>query len=383
MNNKIRIIAIVTIMCTLIIGNFSYVYANQLAVAENDCIWELETPNIPSAADNTLISNMLDVSYYPQYKFMDEVKKAAEEKYKYQLKYFEQEINKSNLNVKVDIDSPEFRNLVFSYAFETPDGIELADFIKFIDLYENRDMNQLINEKVNEYITATETSDINKIESELRSLLPANNNISTQVEMDNNAMYNMSANALSNYSPSLAANYAKQWWNRTNNTGYPYYARQAGQSDSDNTMWDPVGSLEGKTRRGWNDCTNFVSQCLYAGGASQIGQESGPYSSTSWYYEDFLLSKPSYSWGGAQNFYSFWSWRVGVKSYASSVEVGDPISIDFSGDGSIDHTVIVTRLTSPGNYATAYITQHTSDKFEEKTLKNLYDNGYKIYIYDI
>lgn len=281
MNNKIRIIAIVTIMCTLIIGNFSYVYANQLAVAENDCIWELETPNIPSAADNTLISNMLDVSYYPQYKFMDEVKKAAEEKYKYQLKYFEQEINKSNLNVKVDIDSPEFRNLVFSYAFETPDGIELADFIKFIDLYENRDMNQLINEKVNEYITATETSDINKIESELRSLLPANNNISTQVEMDNNAMYNMSANALSNYSPSLAANYAKQWWNRTNNTGYPYYARQAGQSDSDNTMWDPVGSLEGKTRRGWNDCTNFVSQCLYAGGASQIGQESGPYSSTS------------------------------------------------------------------------------------------------------
>lgn len=74
---------------------------------------------------------------------------------------------------------------------------------------------------------------------------------------------------------------------------------------------------------------------------------------------------------------------MGVKSYASSVEVGDPISIDFSGDGSIDHTVIVTRLTSPGNYATAYITQHTSDKFEEKTLKNLYDNGYKIYIYDI
>jgi hypothetical protein len=365
-------------------GNYTYAYANPSDLTHIGSIWELVTPNAKASTNLMDKNSTINVIYYPQYKDKELVKKSAEEKYKEQLKFFREEINKLSLDVEVDIDSSEFRALVFRYAFESPEGIDLVDFVKFIDRYENNDVNQELNDKVKQFENAVSITEINRIKEELISLMPANQTKSTQLPATDSFLEtNNTINSLSGYSPSSAVSYAKQWWNKTNNTGYPYYAKEAGQSQTDNTMWDPDGSLGGKTRRGWNDCTNFVSQCLYAGGASQIGHESGPYSSTSWYYEDFFLSKPSYTWGGAQNFYNFWSWRVGVKSYASSVEAGDPISIDFDGDGSIDHTVIVTRLGTTGNYATAYITQHTYDKFEEKSVKNLYDSGYTIYIYDI
>ena len=45
----------------------------------------------------------------------------------------------------------------------------------------------------------------------------------------------------SNYDPQAAANYADTWWNGRNPAYYDY---------------------------GYNDCANFVSQCLIAGGLS-------------------------------------------------------------------------------------------------------------------
>ncbi len=54
-----------------------------------------------------------------------------------------------------------------------------------------------------------------------------------------------------------------------------------------------------------NDCTNFVSQCMHAGGWSQI---KGWYQSNSvWWYTGgiFGVRAASYTWAAAQNFFNF------------------------------------------------------------------------------
>ena len=51
-----------------------------------------------------------------------------------------------------------------------------------------------------------------------------------------------------------------------------------------------------------NDCTNFVSQCLSAGGKDQVGSVINRPNDDVWFYGSFEATT-SYTWGGAQNLY--------------------------------------------------------------------------------
>jgi hypothetical protein len=110
------------------------------------------------------------------------------------------------------------------------------------------------------------------------------------------------------------------------------------------------------------DCTNYVSQCLYAGGApmNYTGRrESG------WWYSGKSKDKEhwSYSWSVAHAFYwHLMNSRSGLQAIPVSspreLGIGDVIVYDFDGDGKFQHSTIVTGADGSGM---PLVNAHTSN----------------------
>jgi hypothetical protein len=88
------------------------------------------------------------------------------------------------------------------------------------------------------------------------------------------------------------------------------------------------------------NCTNYVSQCLHAGGAPMRGY---PGRSTGWWMQNNIWS---YSWTVAHSLtLHLGNSKTGLRAKAvGAPEVlmpGDVICYDFQGDGRFDHTTIV------------------------------------------
>jgi len=308
---------------------------------------------------------------------------------------------KSNILVEFNIDSEEFQSYVKQFMFidtGTEIDSQVIEFVKFMDYYENIEKNN----KILNYYSADELN-VKIADEEFLELLPIPANAQKTREPkpgDDISNVIVEAAASNGYNPSDAVKYAKDWWYKTNNDDYPYYTEYYGLDSSTNAMNDlehsPMsGRYQSATKRTYSDCTNFVSQCLKAGG--MIEKKSGlllPYTkSENWYYSD---SKPSYTWGAALNFYNHWSERAGVTPVSSNLQAGDVVSIDMTGDGDPDHTAIITKVKSTGSDydERLLLTQHTYDRCEtrwdssakkevEYTLQYLYDKGYTIYGYEM
>ncbi|MGB8956358.1 MAG: amidase domain-containing protein [Tumebacillaceae bacterium] len=92
-----------------------------------------------------------------------------------------------------------------------------------------------------------------------------------------------------------------------------------------------------KTMQG-NDCTNFISQVVYAGGIPMVGGSSR---SSGWWYRG---SNWSFSWAVAHSF------RLALPRWLHAREVADPrqlmigdvICYDWDGDGRWQHNTVVT-----------------------------------------
>jgi hypothetical protein len=155
--------------------------------------------------------------------------------------------------------------------------------------------------------------------------------------------------ALQLYSGSAAASYATKW------------------ATSINPAYGKLGD---------DDCTNFVSQAMEAGGWAYVWGtdvcDERKSCSVWWFERDKCKRWPrstihaSNTWGGAENFYCFLdaSSRGTRPTRVSDLEVGDVLQRDH-GDGTIHHTMIVTEK---GNEVVdgAYIIQlklsyHTKD----------------------
>lgn len=120
------------------------------------------------------------------------------------------------------------------------------------------------------------------------------------------------------YDRRAAVSYAEHWWN----------------------------SYNPKFREFDVDCTNYISQCLLAGGATMHG---APNRSIGWWYQ---TSGWSYSWAVAHSLRWYLSGvtqgltakEVGE---ASDLQPGDVICYDFEGDGRWDHnTIVVAKDTN-------------------------------------
>lgn len=132
---------------------------------------------------------------------------------------------------------------------------------------------------------------------------------------------------VSRYQPDRAVVYAEQYWN-TNNPAFQTFSS--------------------------NDCTNYVSQCLRAGGFPMMQTNRRD---QGWWYRH-AQSRPndswSYSWAVAHSFYHHLNHLSqagkGVRrvSSAHELQLGDVLCYDFEGDGRWNHNTIVTMKDGDG-----------------------------------
>ena len=117
--------------------------------------------------------------------------------------------------------------------------------------------------------------------------------------------------------------------------------------------YDPVGG----------DCTNFVSQCIFAGyGQMNYSKENG------WYYINGNDKSPS--WTGVEFLYKFLISNKGVGPKGKVItidklEIGDVIQLSIDGI-KYYHSLIVVRNGT--NRENTLIASHTFDAFEKRLI---------------
>ena len=107
------------------------------------------------------------------------------------------------------------------------------------------------------------------------------------------------------------------------------------------------------------DCTNFASQCLYAGvGVMNYTPTFG------WYYIDANRKAPA--WTGVPYFYNFMTRQeispgpFGVDSRLEGLLPGDFVQFRFTKD-SFGHTPIIVQMGNPPTLENTLIAAHTYD----------------------
>jgi len=119
-----------------------------------------------------------------------------------------------------------------------------------------------------------------------------------------------------------------------------FYDRQKAVQYAE-TWWN---SFNPKYRKFKDDCTNFISQCIYAGGfpMKYTGKRN-----SGWWYKN---GNWSYSWSVAHAFQLF----LASSKYTRTMDrpdqltYGDIICYDFEGDGRFNHNTIVTGKDDNG-----------------------------------
>lgn len=167
-------------------------------------------------------------------------------------------------------------------------------------------------------------------------------------------------NASYTYSGSEAATYAKLHANDYNDA-YPSYSA---------------------------DCTNYVSQCVYAGGIPMDGSNAsaGTYESTTDWYCIYISSflwirkySVTTSWIRVSDFSAFMSsiatasTHTSISSLYDACEIGDIVQLADKNTGSAYHSIIITDKDS----SSAYYCGHSNDRNNvaiEDTLDESYDN---------
>jgi hypothetical protein len=115
------------------------------------------------------------------------------------------------------------------------------------------------------------------------------------------------------------------------------------------------GGMDGYRDFG-NNCTNFISRCLYAGGWPH---KSGYYKSTDgWWYHGIWPTYAAYPWHNCH----YWYWFTQNTQRGTRLNNiwdllhGDILLYDFHKDGYCDHAAICHHRSSRG---TIYMAQHT------------------------
>lgn len=101
------------------------------------------------------------------------------------------------------------------------------------------------------------------------------------------------------------------------------------------------------------DCTNYVSQCLFAGGApiNYTGKRE-----TGWWYKGYQGKQEwwSYSWAVSDSLQRYLSvsrssgLRAEVMERPEQLMLGDIIQYDWDGNGQYQHSTIVTAFDAGG-----------------------------------
>lgn len=142
------------------------------------------------------------------------------------------------------------------------------------------------------------------------------------------------------YNREKAVEYAKEWAYKRNPKYYNF---------------DEIGG----------DCTNFVSQCIYAGsGVMNYNKTYG------WYYINGNDKSPS--WTGVEFLYNFLTTNKGVGpvgEVSNKLEIGDIVQLSFDGK-NFSHTLIIVGIEGEK----IYVSSHTFDSYGRDVNSYQYKN---------
>jgi hypothetical protein len=145
-----------------------------------------------------------------------------------------------------------------------------------------------------------------------------------------------------NFNHQAAAAYARRWAKSTN----PKYPRF------------------GEGQEIGEDCTNFVSQAMLAGGWTMVGWgDFDRGSDIVWWYGQGWFARASHTWSGAPNFARFLvaSGRGSRAKNPRELQPGDIIQLRDKKTGVIGHSAIVTGKTGTD----LKLSYHSHDKLDE------------------
>nr|WP_240982372.1 DNRLRE domain-containing protein [Streptomyces sp. S3(2020)] len=130
------------------------------------------------------------------------------------------------------------------------------------------------------------------------------------------------------------------------------------------------------------DCTNFVSRAIHYGGDVRMkGKGNGTYKDTDlwWYEPSTFFRDQTMTWINASYFRKFMlKHMLHSKRTTSTAFVGDVIFYDWTNDGKIDHTSIITKISN----GKIYVTQHTKAyKYRSLAAQKKVKPKMKIWIY--
>lgn len=107
------------------------------------------------------------------------------------------------------------------------------------------------------------------------------------------------------------------------------------------------------------DCTNFASQCVYAGcGIMNYTPTYG------WYYVNINDRAPA--WTSVMYFYQFMTTNQGVGPFGENapieeVEPGDLVQIRFQGSEVFNHTPVIVQIDGRKTTGNILIAAHSND----------------------
>ncbi len=110
------------------------------------------------------------------------------------------------------------------------------------------------------------------------------------------------------------------------------------------------------------DCTNFISQILFAGGAPMNETPD-----TGWYYHS--LDERAPAWSGVPFFWVFLTTNKGVGPFGheiplSEVKPGDVIQLKFAGKDDFSHALLVLTAGTPADAHNITVAAHTDDSLD-------------------
>ena len=130
---------------------------------------------------------------------------------------------------------------------------------------------------------------------------------------------------------------------------------------------------------GVGDCTNFISQCLYAGcGVMNYTPTMG------WYY--ISLNQRAPAWSGVPFLYNFLTTNKGAGPYGKEMSIenamlGDVIQLSPDGVRFV-HSLLIVALGDPPSVDNILITCHTKDSDNRPLNSYTYNRMRLIHIID-